>query len=87
MKTHRFGRTGLTVSALCLGTSNFARCSNQEETFAILDAFGFVARSPLAGGQLVAWPAPSLGSFRSRSPEDAQRLLDSAQRRLRGPRG
>lgn len=32
---------------------------------------GFVARSPLAGGHLVAWPAPILGSFPWRTAGDA----------------
>lgn len=36
---HKFGRTALRVSELCLGTSNFARYADQEESFAILDAF------------------------------------------------
>lgn len=30
----------------------------------------FIARSPLAGGHLVSWPAPDLGSFRWRSAAD-----------------
>src|SRR6187397_1098627 len=39
LKKHKFGRTHLRVSELCLGTSNFARYADQEESFAILDAF------------------------------------------------
>jgi aryl-alcohol dehydrogenase-like predicted oxidoreductase len=39
LKKHKFGRTALRVSELCLGTSNFARYADQEESFAILDAF------------------------------------------------
>ena len=39
LKKRKFGRTQLRVSELCLGTSNFARYADQEESFAILDAF------------------------------------------------
>jgi aryl-alcohol dehydrogenase-like predicted oxidoreductase len=39
LKKHKFGRTDLRVSELCLGTSNFARYADEEESFAILDAF------------------------------------------------
>ena len=39
LKKQKFGRTHLRVSELCLGTSNFARYADQEESFAILDAF------------------------------------------------
>ena len=39
LEKHKFGRTDLRVSELCLGASNFARYAAQEESFAILDAF------------------------------------------------
>jgi aryl-alcohol dehydrogenase-like predicted oxidoreductase len=68
MKTHRFGRTDLIVSELCLGTSNFARCSNQEETFAILDAFR------AAGGNMIQTsglcPGANLGDGLLGLPEE-----------------
>src|ERR1043166_6563214 len=38
LKKHKFGRTDLRVSEPSLGTSNFARYADQEESFAILDA-------------------------------------------------
>src|SRR5580693_404733 len=37
MKTIHLGRTGLTVSRLCLGTMNFGNQTPQPESFAILD--------------------------------------------------
>ncbi|MDD2763831.1 MAG: aldo/keto reductase [Opitutaceae bacterium] len=68
MKPHRFGRTGLPVSELCLGTSNFARCANREETFAMLDAFR------AAGGNMVQssglCPGASLGDGLLGLPEE-----------------
>lgn len=39
MNTRRLGPTTLTISRLCLGTSNFARYANQNESFGILDVF------------------------------------------------
>ena len=39
LKKCPFGRTGLRVSELCLGTSNFARFVDRRKSFAILDAF------------------------------------------------
>ncbi len=40
MNTRTLGRTGLKVSELCLGTMHFGWKSDQETSFAILDAFG-----------------------------------------------
>ena len=37
MKTTHLGRTGLTVSRICLGTMNFGPYTTQEESFAIMD--------------------------------------------------
>lgn len=39
LKKAKFGRTDYRLSELCLSTSNFARYTSQEESFAILDAF------------------------------------------------
>jgi aryl-alcohol dehydrogenase-like predicted oxidoreductase len=39
MYQRSFGRTNLPVSELCLSTSNFARYSDQAQSFALLDAF------------------------------------------------
>jgi 1-deoxyxylulose-5-phosphate synthase len=68
LKTHKFGRTDLRVSELCLGTSNFARYANQEESFAILDAFR------AAGGNFIQTsgicPGVSLGDGFLGLPEE-----------------
>jgi aryl-alcohol dehydrogenase-like predicted oxidoreductase len=39
MEYRRLGRTGLKVSALCLGTMTMGWTSSQEDSFAVLDAF------------------------------------------------
>lgn len=68
MKTRRFGSTDLIVSELCLGTSNFARCSNQEETFAILDAFRAVGGNMIQTSGLC--PGANLGDGLLGLPEE-----------------
>ena len=37
MEQRNLGRTGLKVSALCLGTANFGREITAEESFAVMD--------------------------------------------------
>ena len=68
LKSHKFGRTNLRVSELCLGTSNFARYADQEESFAILDAFH------AAGGNFIQTsgicPGVSLGDGLLGMPEE-----------------
>jgi aryl-alcohol dehydrogenase-like predicted oxidoreductase len=68
LKKHKFGRTDLRVSELCLGTSNFARYADQEESFAILDAFR------AAGGNFIQTsgicPGVSLGDGFLGMPEE-----------------
>ena len=65
---NRFGRTAYRVSELCLGTSNFARHTSQEESFAILDAFR------AAGGNFIQTsglcPGASLGDGFLGLPEE-----------------
>lgn len=68
MRTSQFGETSLLVSELCLGTSTFARYANQQESFAILDAFR------AAGGNLIQTsgqcPGASLGDGLLGLPEE-----------------
>lgn len=75
LNSRRFGQTGLNVSTLCLGTSNFARYANQEESFAILDLFrgaggNFVQTSGICpginlGDGLLGLPEKILGRWLS----------------------
>ncbi len=68
LKKHKFGHTNLRVSGLCLGTSNFARYADQEESFAMLDAFR------AAGGNFIQTsgicPGVSLGDGFLGMPEE-----------------
>lgn len=68
LSKNRFGLTGLRVSELCLGTSNFARHASQDESFAILDAFRD------AGGNFIQTtglcPGASLGDGFLGMPEE-----------------
>jgi len=73
LKKEKFGRTDYRVSRLCLSTSNFSRYANQEESFAILDAFreaggSFVQTSGICpgvnlGDGLLGMPEEVLGRW------------------------
>ncbi|HEX5692765.1 MAG TPA: aldo/keto reductase, partial [Roseiflexaceae bacterium] len=39
MQYRRLGRTGLKVSALCLGTMQFGWSADEQASFAVMDAF------------------------------------------------
>ncbi|ACB75904.1 aldo/keto reductase [Opitutus terrae] len=86
MRTSQFGETSLTVSELCLGTSTFARYANQQESFAILDAFRAAGGNLIQtsgqcpgaslGDGLLGWPEEFLGRWmRARSVPRSELII------------